>query len=80
MRLPSDVDRPQLVKALSVSGYEATRQKGSHIRVTMRRDGENHEVVPFHRPIKAGTLSGILKRVAAHHGLTVDDLLKMLDL
>jgi predicted RNA binding protein YcfA (HicA-like mRNA interferase family) len=80
MRLPRDVDGPQLVKALSVLGYEATRQKGSHIRVTTQRDGENHEVIPFHHPIKAGTLSGILKRIAAHHGLTVDDLLKMLDL
>jgi predicted RNA binding protein YcfA (HicA-like mRNA interferase family) len=80
MRLPRDVDGPQLVKALTVLGYEATRQKGSHIRVTTQRDGENHEVVPFHHPTKAGTLSGILKRIAAHHGLTVDDLLRMLDL
>jgi predicted RNA binding protein YcfA (HicA-like mRNA interferase family) len=61
-------------------GYEATRQKGSHIRVTSQRDGENHEVVPYHHPIKAGTLAGILKRIAAHHRLTVDDLLNMLDL
>jgi predicted RNA binding protein YcfA (HicA-like mRNA interferase family) len=30
MRLPRDVDGPRLVKALSVLGYEATRQKGSH--------------------------------------------------
>ena len=80
MRLPRDVDGPQLVRALSVLGYEATGQKGSHIRVTTLRDGENHEVIPFHHPIKAGTLSGILKRVAAHHGLTADDLLKMLAL
>jgi predicted RNA binding protein YcfA (HicA-like mRNA interferase family) len=80
MRLPRDVDGPQLVKALSVLGYEPTRQKGSHIRVTTQRDGENHEVVPFHHPIKTGTLSGILKRIAAHHGMSVGDLLKKLDL
>jgi predicted RNA binding protein YcfA (HicA-like mRNA interferase family) len=80
MRLPRDVDGPQLVKALSVLGYEATRQKGSHIRATTQLDGENHEVIPFHHPIKTGTLSGILKRIAAHHGRTFDDLLKMLDL
>jgi predicted RNA binding protein YcfA (HicA-like mRNA interferase family) len=80
MRLPRDVDGPQLVKALGVLGYESTRQKGSHIRVTTQRDGENHEVIPFHHPIKTGTLSSILKRIAAHHGLTVDDLLKMLDI
>jgi predicted RNA binding protein YcfA (HicA-like mRNA interferase family) len=61
-------------------GYEPTRQKGSHIRVTTQRDGENHEVIPYHDPIKTGTLASILKRVAAHHRISVDDLLKMLDL
>jgi predicted RNA binding protein YcfA (HicA-like mRNA interferase family) len=80
MRLPRDTDGPRLVKALSVLGYEATRQKGSHIRVTTQRDGENHEVIPFHRPIKTGTLASILKRIAAHHGMTVDEILEMLDL
>jgi len=80
MRLPRDVDGPHLVKALSVLGYEATRQKGSHIRVTTLRDGENHEVIPYHHPIKAGTLSSILKRIAAHHGISVEQLLGMLDL
>ena len=48
--------------------------------MTTQRDGENHEVIPFHHPIKTGTLSSILKRIAAHHRLTVDDLLKVLDL
>ena len=80
MKLPRDIDGPQLVKALAVLGYEATRQKGSHIRVTTQRNGENHEVIPYHHPIKTGTLSSILKRVAAHHRTSVDDLLKMLDL
>jgi predicted RNA binding protein YcfA (HicA-like mRNA interferase family) len=80
MRLPRDISGPQLVKALSVLGYEATRQKGSHIRITTQRDGENHEVIPFHHPIKTGTLSSILKRISAHHGVSVDNLLRMLDL
>ena len=80
MRLPRDLDGPRLVKALRVLGYEPTRQKGSHIRVTTQRDGENHEVIPYHDPIKAGTLASILKRIAAHHGLTVEALLRMLDL
>ena len=80
MRLPRDIDGPQLVKALSALGYEATRQKGSHIRVTTLRDGENHEVIPYHDPIKTGTLASILKRIAAHHRMTVDELLAMLDL
>ena len=47
MKLPRDVDGPRLVKALGALGYTATRQTGSHIRVTTRRDGENHEVFPI---------------------------------
>jgi predicted RNA binding protein YcfA (HicA-like mRNA interferase family) len=80
MKLPRDIDGSHLVKALSVLGYEPTRQKGSHIRITTRRDGENHEVIPYHDPIKTGTLASILKRIAAHHRMTVADLLKTLDL
>jgi len=56
------------------------RQKGSHIRITTQQGGENHEVVPHHHPIKTGAFSSILKRIAAHHGLTVEELLKKLDL
>ena len=80
MKLPRDVDGPRLVKALRVLGYEPTRQKGSHIRVTTERDGENHEVIPAHDPIKAGTLASILKHIAAHHGMNVEELLGRLDL
>lgn len=80
MKLPRNVDGDQLVKALSVLGYEPTRQRGSHIRVTTQRDGENHEVIPCHQPIKTGTLSSMLKRIAAHHRLSMDELLNLLDL
>jgi predicted RNA binding protein YcfA (HicA-like mRNA interferase family) len=80
MRLPRDTEGAQLARALRVLGYEITRQKGSHIRVTTQRGGENHEVIPAHRPIKTGTLASILKRIAAHHRLTVEELLVMLDL
>jgi predicted RNA binding protein YcfA (HicA-like mRNA interferase family) len=80
VKLPRDVDGPGLVRALRVLDYEVTRQKGSHIRLTTQLDGENHEVIPAHHPIKAGTLSSILKHIAAHHRLTVDELLQKLDL
>jgi predicted RNA binding protein YcfA (HicA-like mRNA interferase family) len=78
MKLPRDLDGPRLVKALGVLGYAETRQTGSHIRITTKRDGENHEVIPHHRALKTGTLSGILKRIAAHHGMSVEELLKLL--
>ena len=80
MKLPRDVEGPRLVKALAVLGYEASRHRGPHIRVTTQRDGENHEGFPYQAPIKAGTLSSILKHIAAHHRVTVEQLTKMLEL
>jgi predicted RNA binding protein YcfA (HicA-like mRNA interferase family) len=75
-----EVGCPRLVNALCVLGYEATRQNGSHVRVTTLRDEENHEVIPYDQTIKPGTLSGILKHVAAHHRMSVNELVKMLSL
>ncbi len=57
----------EAVRALEKLGFAQVRQKGSH--VVMRR-GSSGCVVPLHREIKIGTLSGILKQA----GLTVDDL------
>jgi hypothetical protein len=36
--------------------------------------------LPNHNPIRLGTLGGILKAVAAHHKLTLDDVIQKLDL
>jgi predicted RNA binding protein YcfA (HicA-like mRNA interferase family) len=80
MKLPRDVSGPDLVKALRKLGYEVTRQRGSHVRVTSSQGGEHHEVVPNHHPIKPGTLSSILKSVASHHRMTVEELLTNLGL
>jgi predicted RNA binding protein YcfA (HicA-like mRNA interferase family) len=80
VKLPRDVDGQRLAKALSVLDYRTTRQTGSHIRITTQRNGEYHEAIPCHSPIKVGTLSSILKHIAAHHRMAVEDLLKLLDL
>ncbi len=80
MKLPRDLSGPELVKALRVLGYVVDRQKGSHVRVTTQQGGEHHEVVPNHHPIKVGTLSGILKDIATHHDLTVENLIRKLGL
>jgi predicted RNA binding protein YcfA (HicA-like mRNA interferase family) len=47
MRLPRDVSGEQLIRALRKLDYDATRQRGSHVRVTTRRNGEHHEVIPM---------------------------------
>lgn len=78
MRIPRDLTGKELIKALGKLGYEVTRQSGSHIRLTTSRNGTHHVTIPDHRPIKVGTLSGILGDVAAHHQMTRDELLTLL--
>jgi predicted RNA binding protein YcfA (HicA-like mRNA interferase family) len=80
MKLPRDVSGADLLKALRKLGYQATRQRGSHIRATTQRDGEHHEAIPNHAAIRPGLLSSILKSVAAHHSMTLEQLLGLLDL
>jgi hypothetical protein len=78
VRTPRNVSGPELLKALRALGY--IRQDGSHIRLTTQLDGEFHVTVPDHHPIKIGAFKSIPKLVAAHHGLTVDELLEKVDL
>lgn len=80
MKLPRDVSGANLVKALGKFGYSVTRQKGSHIRITTQRNGEHHETIPNHDPVKTRLLLNILKSTASHHKMTVDELLQKLDL
>jgi predicted RNA binding protein YcfA (HicA-like mRNA interferase family) len=78
LKLPRDLSGSELVNALACLGYEVTHQKGSHIRLTTQKNGEHHITVPAHDPIKIGTLNAILKDIAAHAGLTRDELLALL--
>ena len=80
MKIPRDIRADQLVNALGKLGYKTTRQRGSHIRVTTEIGGEHHEVVPRHKSIKVGTLRSILKSVADHHQLSLEELIKTLGL
>ena len=80
MKLPRDLNGSDLAKALKILGYEVTRQKGSHIRITTQVNGTHHEVVPAHKPIKPGTLSSILKSVARHHQISTAELIERLKL
>lgn len=80
MKLPRDVRGSDLQKALRSLGYHPTRRRGSHVRVTTQVNGEHHEVIPVHDPIKVKTLASILKSIASHHDLSVEELLERLDL
>ena len=58
-------------KALSRLGFSEVRQRGSH--VVMRR-GESGCVVPLHKELKTGTLSGILRQA----GISTDEFIEVL--
>jgi len=57
------ISSKKAIKALERLGFERIRQTGSHI--IMKKiipDGQIGCVVPIHKELKVGTLSGILKQ------------------
>lgn len=54
----------KIVRALEKLGFTVVRQRGSHI--IMRR-GSWGCVVPNHREVKVGTLSGVIKQAGVSH-------------
>ncbi len=80
MKTPRDCNGLELVRALRRLDYETVRQTGSHVQVTTQRGGEHHLTIPNHRPLKVGLLHSLLKEVAAHHRVTVEQLIRDLGL
>jgi predicted RNA binding protein YcfA (HicA-like mRNA interferase family) len=78
VRIPRDVSGADLASALRSLGYKCTRQEGSHLRLTTERHGQHHITVPNHRAVKLGTIRNILKAVANHHEITLDEVLRQL--
>lgn len=59
-------------------GYAIDRQKGSHIRLTTKLNGEHHITIPNHAPLKIGTLSSILTEIAMLLGKSKEEIIKEL--
>ena len=78
MRIPRDLSAADLAKALEKLGYQQTRRKGSHLRLTTDEKGEHHVTVPDHESLRVGTLSSILSDVADHFGMSRDELMREL--
>lgn len=74
MRLPRDLTGAQLIRALGKLGYQATRQTGSHVRLTCESPAQHHITVPLHDPLRIGTLAAMLSAVAEAQGMTRDEL------
>ena len=78
MKTPRNVSASDLTKALKKFGYVQTRQTGSHIQMTTKKNGEHHVTVPNHDPVKIGTLSSILNDVAEHFQKSKEEIAKEL--
>ncbi len=71
--LPSLSGR-EVVKALTKSGYERDRQRGSHIILRQVTPPHRRIVVPDHNEVARGTLRAIIRQA----GLTVDEFKALL--
>ena len=59
MKLPRDVNGAQTARALQRLGFHPVRQSGSHLILRKERITV---VVSQHKPLKPGTLKGILEQ------------------
>jgi predicted RNA binding protein YcfA (HicA-like mRNA interferase family) len=80
VKTPRNLSGHEFANALRVLGYEKVRQDGSHIRMTTQLNGQHHVTIPNHRALRVGTLNALLKMVAVHHKISVEELVTQLDL
>lgn len=79
MKVPRDISANQLIKMLSKLGYSQTRQVGSHIRLTLNKEGNTfHITIPNHNPIKIGTLNNILNDLRLQLKISKQELIDKL--
>ena len=78
MKLPRNISGDDLIAALARLGYQPTRQRGSHVRLTTDQNGKHDVTVPRHDPLRVGTLAAILRDVANHFAISRDELLERL--
>ncbi|HPC82487.1 MAG TPA: type II toxin-antitoxin system HicA family toxin [Thermoanaerobaculaceae bacterium] len=78
MRLPRDLSGEELARLLGRLGYAATRQTGSHVRLTTEQGGQHHITIPLASALRVGTLAAIVSDVARHAGLSRDEVLARL--
>jgi predicted RNA binding protein YcfA (HicA-like mRNA interferase family) len=71
VKISRDVSGVEAVRALKHLGFIQLRQTGSHL--ILRKDNRT-VVVPQHKPLKPGTLKGIVEQA----GLTLEQFVKEL--
>jgi len=65
VKIPRDVNGAEAARALKRLGFVSLRQTGSHL--ILRKDNRT-VVVPQHKPLKPGTLKGVIEQA----GLTLE--------
>lgn len=78
-KLPRNISGEELVRRLGRLDYYEERRHGSHAVLLTERHGGHRCFIAMHRAIKPGTLESILKNIAKHHRLALDELLSLLD-
>lgn len=78
MNIPKGISGAQLIKSLSIFGYEHSRQSGSHVRFTTTNNGTHHITIPLHQELKIGTLNSIISDVAQHFSLSKKEVIQKL--
>lgn len=69
------ISSKKAIKALEKLGFQKIRQTGSHVVMKkITSDGEIGCVVPIHRELKVGTLSGILRQAKVTPEESIDHL------
>jgi predicted RNA binding protein YcfA (HicA-like mRNA interferase family) len=71
VKLPRDVSGVEAARALKRFGFIEQRQTGSHL--ILRKDART-VVVPQHKPLKPGTLKGVIEQA----GLTLEQFVSEL--
>jgi predicted RNA binding protein YcfA (HicA-like mRNA interferase family) len=78
LKIPRDESGDSPVKRLSPLGNTITRQTGSHLRLSTHQQGGHHITIPWHDPIKIGTLIALLNDSASHFNISKDELINKL--
>ena len=79
MKIPGDLNSENLIKLLDKFGYSATRQTGSHIRLTSSiKEKEHHITIPSQKSLRIGTLSNIINDIAEYLEIDKKELLLQL--
>jgi predicted RNA binding protein YcfA (HicA-like mRNA interferase family) len=77
MKLPRDLSGEGLIKQLCKHwNYARVHQVGSHVILQTEQPASHRIAVPAHSALRVGTLNAILSAVAAHKGVTKEEILK----